>query len=77
MNIRYDPTVDAAYIVLSEGPAAGFAFTHVCDPAEVKGQIHLDFDLAGRLTGIELIPASRLLPEDLLKRAERLGPRAV
>ena len=47
MKITYDATVDAAYIKLnSERDQTPFGFTYCCDPAEVDGQIHLDFDEA-------------------------------
>jgi uncharacterized protein YuzE len=67
MLINYDPTVDAAYIHLTERNSSAFAFTYTCDPAAVQGQIHLDFDISGQLVGIEIIPASKMLPESLLK----------
>lgn len=67
MKIRYDPSVDAAYIDLAcDGETSSFGFTYACDPAEVDGQIHLDFDLSGRLIGIEILQASKKLPPALL-----------
>ena len=64
MKITYDRSVDAAYIYLTSGiGAGGVAKTYCCDPLEVHGQIHLDFDNQGRLVGIEVLGASRLLPE--------------
>lgn len=67
MKITYDPTVDAAYIDLSEGTVT-FGFTYACDPTSVNGQIHLDFDANGRLTGIEVLGASKKLPLELLEK---------
>jgi uncharacterized protein YuzE len=65
--LRYDPEVDAAYIaLLSENDSSSFGFTYACDLAEVGGQIHLDFDVEGRLLGIEILQASRKLPKSLL-----------
>jgi uncharacterized protein YuzE len=68
MKVKYDPTVDAAYISLSEhsGDSSNFSFTYACDPSVVEGQIHLDFDLDGRLLGIEVLNASRKLPPRLI-----------
>lgn len=66
MKITYDSTVDAAYLHIGSLDGGAFAFTYACDPAVVKSQIHLDFDLAGRLMGMEIIPASKMLPESLL-----------
>lgn len=64
MRITYDKSVDAAYIYLMDGiEAGGVAHTYCCDPTEVNGQIHLDFDKRGRLVGIEVLTASKLLPE--------------
>jgi uncharacterized protein YuzE len=34
--------------------------------------VSLDFDAAGRLIGIEVLPATKHLPVELLERAERL-----
>jgi uncharacterized protein YuzE len=50
----YDSGVEAAYIYLAEdGIGAGDAeFTYACDPNEVGGMIHLDFDRNGVLLGI-------------------------
>ena len=69
MKIKYDPIVDAAYITLADDESpSSFGFTYACDPIEVDGQIHLDFDVSGLLTGIEILQASKKLPPHLLKR---------
>ncbi len=66
MRVRYDSTVDAAYIYLATSIAPGAVKnTYVCDPAEVHGDIHLDFDASGRLVGIEVLDASRICPSSL------------
>ncbi len=45
MKVTYDPTVDAAYISLkSDNDSSDHGFTYCCDPNEVDGQVHLDFD---------------------------------
>jgi uncharacterized protein YuzE len=62
-----DRLADAAYIYLSQENAV--ARTHTCDPAGVGAQIHLDFDEAGRLVGIEIIGASGVLSTSLLTGA--------
>jgi uncharacterized protein YuzE len=67
MKIRYDRSVDAAYISFvgeSEGPSFGFAYA--CDAQEVGGQINLNFDISGRLIGIEILQASKKLPASLI-----------
>jgi uncharacterized protein YuzE len=48
--------------------AVGVANTYLCDPAEAGGMINLDFDSGGRLVGIEVMDASRLLPPALLSK---------
>jgi uncharacterized protein YuzE len=73
MIIRYDPSVDAAYIYLvplTTGVQA--ARTVPVDPIEAGAEINLDFDDAGRLVGIEVLRASRHLPEALINDAEIL-----
>ena len=51
--------------------AGGVAFTYGCDPSDVDGMIHLDFDSDGRLVGIEVLDASSKLPPEVLLQAER------
>jgi uncharacterized protein YuzE len=63
--------VDAAYIQLADViGAGGVACTYGCDPSEVDGMIHLDFDSDGRLVGIEVLDASSKLPPEVLLQAE-------
>ena len=67
MNLRYDPEADAAYIQLAgEIGAGGVAKTYPCDPLEVGGMINLDFDADGRLVGVEVLDASKMLPLEAL-----------
>jgi len=69
MKVRYDPSVDAAYIsLLEEGARADFGHTVACAPQDVGGQIHMDFDTEGRLIGIEVLQASKKLPLKLLEK---------
>ncbi len=71
MRITYDRSADAAYIYLQDAiPPGGVKRTYPCDPSQVNGAIHLDFDAAGRLVGIEVLDASSKLPTDLLGEAE-------
>lgn len=70
MNVTYDPAVDAAYIYLVPSIGRGHVKkTYPCDPAEAGGEINLDFDASGRLIGIEVLGAKKLLPKDLLSQA--------
>ncbi len=67
MKIRYDSSVDAVYLSLvGDNDRPSQAFTYACDPKEVGGQIHLDFDTEGRLIGIEILQASKKLPVSML-----------
>jgi uncharacterized protein YuzE len=71
MRIKYDRSVDAAYIYLRDMiPAGAVKMTYSCDPAEVKAEINLDFDDAGRLIGIEILEASLKLPSEIIDLAE-------
>jgi uncharacterized protein YuzE len=76
MKLRYDSSVDAAYIYI-EGDIkpGGAAKTYVCDPDEVNGHIHLDFDAEGRLLGIEVLDASKRLPRSVVSE-QRSGETA-
>jgi len=71
MKITYDYSVDAAYIYLVYPIVERqIEKTYTCDPTEVGGQINLDFDVSGRLLGIEVLSASNKLPSELLEMAE-------
>lgn len=47
--------------------------TYGCDPAQVNGQIHLDFDDEGHLVGIEVLDASRLLRPETLNESHPIA----
>ena len=65
MKVTYDPTLDAAYI--STGREwRPVALTCPVDGIKAGAYIHLDFDKTGRLVGIEVLEARRLLSEELL-----------
>ncbi|HEY1780552.1 MAG TPA: DUF2283 domain-containing protein [Roseiarcus sp.] len=66
LKVTYDTSVDAAYLYLADADSSRFGFTYACDPSQVDGQINLDFDLEGRLIGIEVLQASAKLPSDLI-----------
>ena len=72
LKSRYDPVADAAYIYVKHPIENGEAATTI--PAEVPAEtpvgagINLDFDRTGRLVGIEILGASRLLGEEVLQR---------
>jgi uncharacterized protein YuzE len=58
MQMRYDPNADAAYLDLSK--------TKIEESEEVLPGVILDFDKEGRIVGIEVLDASRQLPEELI-----------
>lgn len=50
--------------------------TYPCDPTAVNGQINLDFDAGGRLVGLEVLNASRLLRSETLAQGHPIGSNA-
>jgi uncharacterized protein YuzE len=68
INIKYDSAADAAYIYFSDFPAEKVEYTYPCDPNEINGMINLDFN-GGKLVGIEIMDASKKLPQELLNSA--------
>lgn len=76
MKITYDKEADAAYIYLDPSlsmKSGWVAKTYPCDPQEVNCMINLDFDEDGKLGGIEIIDASKKLPQPLLDNADIIG----
>lgn len=70
MQVLYDRSVDAAYLYLVSVIDKGqVKESYSCDTKGVNGHITMDFDSLGRLLGIEILNASRFLPEELLKKA--------
>jgi uncharacterized protein YuzE len=59
IKIKYDQEADAAYIRLSDEP--------VDASEEVRSNIVLDFDVQGRIVGIEVLHASRHLSSGILQ----------
>ena len=70
IKVTFDRHANAAYIYLRDIDPGGVAQTVHVD--EAPGMVNLDFDAKGRLIGIEVLPAARHLPIDLLDRAERI-----
>jgi uncharacterized protein YuzE len=68
MRVTYDAEVDAAYIYLVDAPLPGSAVTTLSlDPREVNGEVNIDLDFEGRIIGIEVLDASRLLPTGFMQ----------
>jgi uncharacterized protein YuzE len=70
IKVTYDKEVDAAYVYLVEIGPGEVVKTYPCNPLEVNGEINLDFNKDGQLTGIEVLDASKKLPKDILEHAE-------
>ena len=73
MRVTYDESVDAAYLYLVPIEPGDVKNTYGCPPDEIGGMINLDFDSDGRLIGIEVLSASRLLPDVVLKSTQALA----
>jgi uncharacterized protein YuzE len=69
-RITFDRGANTAYIYLREIEPGGVARTVTVN--EAPGLVNLDFDKSKKLIGIELLPATKLLPPELLKKAERI-----
>lgn len=59
VKIKHDKTADAAYVDLT---ANGVGPGGVARTIKVTEEINLDLDEQGRLVGIEILEASRILP---------------
>ncbi|NYG58757.1 uncharacterized protein YuzE [Nocardioides daedukensis] len=67
IRVSYDESANAAYIELTDIGAGDSAQMYACDPVAVGGMINLDFNSEGRLIGIEVLDARRMLPVELLR----------
>jgi uncharacterized protein YuzE len=62
MKMTYDRGADAAYIYVKDSIAAG----EVAKTIALDRNINLDFDKNEKLLGIEILSASKVLPEKQL-----------
>ena len=70
--MTYDPEADAAFVYLADRIGPGEApRSLMCDLEIQEGAVILLLDDDGRVLGIELLGASRLLPPDVLASALR------
>lgn len=67
LAIDVDVAADIAYILVVK-PRRPISRTLALDLDEIAGDINLDLDEDGRLIGIEVIGAARVLPRDLVAR---------
>jgi uncharacterized protein YuzE len=68
MHVTYDQESNAAYIHLAENIEPGQA----CTQEIVTDDIVLDYDDEGKLLGIEILHARRILRADVLLQVERM-----
>lgn len=75
MKLTYDRIADAAYLYFEE-PLAGMSKETVPLLPEQTGGHWINFDLGadGRLVGIEILDASKVLSKAVLERAEPPRP---
>jgi len=62
MKMSYDKEIDAAYIYLKDKILAG----EVAETVSLAENINLDYDKSKKLIGIEILSASKVLPEKQL-----------
>ena len=72
MRITFDRGANAAYIYLAGSQDGSAVETYQVEKPHLRGMINLDFDKTGRLIGVEVINATKLLPHSLLETAERI-----
>jgi len=66
MKFEYDKEVDAGYFYLVDRIADGEAVKTI----ELEPNIILDFNKDGKLLGIEVLNASKILKKDVLTKAK-------
>lgn len=68
MRFEYDKNADAAYIYLEDSIADG----EVDKTIEMNDNIILDFDKNGKLLGVEILDASKVLNKKSLLEAQSI-----
>ncbi len=64
--VAYDAEADGAYIHFADDVIAGGVRTIPVDPQAIHGMVNLDIDADGRIVGLEVLGATKLLPIELL-----------
>jgi len=68
----YDSKADAAYIYLASIAKGEVASSQLVLADNSPAEINLDFDESGKLLGIEILFASKILKKDFLRAADQL-----
>lgn len=69
MGVTYDPSVDAAYVYLTDDPLIPGRDTVPCDaPGGIQAMVLMDWK-DGRIVGLEVLDASKRLHADLIASA--------
>ena len=72
MRLTYDPVADAAYVYLVDAIApGGVAQTRASMLDLDRAFIAFDFDVDGKVLGLEILGASRVLSAETLQSAEQ------
>ena len=66
MRLEYDKDVDAAYIYIENSVKEA----EVKNTIELNDNIILDFDKKGKLLGIEILTASKVMSKEVLVEAQ-------
>ncbi len=69
MKIRFDPEADAAFIYFGTD-AESVARTEPCDVEFQGASVILMIGASGRLVGLEVLGASKILPASVLDEAQ-------
>lgn len=77
MQVEYDPRANVAYIRLCGTADPCPHHTVSLDPWLIDGLVNFDIDEQGRIVGLQVAEADRMLPPELLSASQhRLGDTA-
>ena len=67
IEFSFDEETDCSYLALVPDISRGVVkTTRTCEIDDVGGLVNMDFDLDGKLMGIEVVGASKILPKEFL-----------
>lgn len=73
VRLTYDSVADAAYVYFVDAVGAGEVVRTSASMLELdRSFIAFDFDVDGKVLGMEILGASRLLAQETLRTAEQL-----